>query len=216
MEQVKSFPTPLSITSKKDIDLESKKVNVTTYRGMIGSLMSLTASRPDILFATSLCASFQSDPRECHLTMVKRIFRYLKGTNNLCLYYPKFTNFDVLGYTDADYVGFLVDRKSTSGMAKFVGPCLVTWGSRKQQSIALSTTDAEYIAVAACCSQLLWLMQQVGDFGIKLPTMEIKCDNTSPINVSKNPVHHSRKKNIMCIIISCVITWKKATLYLHM
>ena len=196
MDQVKSFPTPLSITSKKDFDLDSKKVNETIYRGMIGSLMYLTASRPDILFATSLCACFQSDPRECHLTMVKRIFRYLKGTTNLCLYYPKFSNFDVLGYTDADYAGYLVDRKSTSGMAQFVGPCLVTWGSRKQQSIALSTTEAEYIAAAACCAQLLWLKQQLEDFQVKLPVMEIKCDNTSAINVSKNPVHHSRTKHI--------------------
>ena len=86
MDHVKSFPTLLSISSRKDIDLESKKVNETTYRGMIGSLMYLTASRPDILFATSLCARFQSDPREFHLTMVKRIFGYLKGTNNLCLF----------------------------------------------------------------------------------------------------------------------------------
>ena len=84
---------------------------------MIGSLMYLTASRPDIFFATSLCAKFQSDPRECHMTMVKRIFRYLKGTNNLCSYYPKLSNFDVLGYTDADYAGFLLYRKSTSRMA---------------------------------------------------------------------------------------------------
>ena len=128
--------------------------------------------------------------------MVKRIFRYLKGTNNLCLFYPKFSNFDVLGYIDADYAGFLVDRKSTSRMAQFVGPFLVTWGSRKQQSIALSTTEAKYIAASACCSHLLWIKQQVEDFGIKLPTMEIKCDNTSTINVSKNPVHHSRKKHI--------------------
>ena len=81
-------------------------------------------------------------------------------------------------------------------MAQFVGPCLVTWGSRKQQSIALSTTEAEYIAAAACCAQLLWLKQQLEDFQIKLPVMEIKCDNTSAINVSKNPVHHSRTKHI--------------------
>lgn len=196
MDQVKPFPTSLSITSRKDIDHESKKVNKTVYKGIIGSLMYLTASRPYIVFATSLYARFQSDPKECHMTMVKRIFCYLKGTNNLCLYYLKFSNFNVFGYIDADYAGFLVDRKSTSGMAQYVGPCLVTWGSRKQQSIALSTTEAEYIAAAACCSQLLWLKQQLEDFGIKLPTMEIKCDNTSAINVSKNPVHHSRTNHI--------------------
>ena len=128
--------------------------------------------------------------------MVKRIFRYLKGSNNLCLFYPRFSNFDILWYTDADYAGFLVDRKSTSGMAQFFGPCLVTWSLGKQQSIALSTTEAEYIEAAACCSQLLWLKQQLEDYGIKLPQMEIKCDNTSAINVSKNLVHHSRTKHI--------------------
>jgi hypothetical protein len=128
--------------------------------------------------------------------MIKRIFRYLKGSDNLCLWYPKFSSFNVIGFTDADYAGFLVDRKSTSGMAQFIGPCLVSWGSKKQNSIALSTTEAEYIAAAACCSQLLWLKQQLEDYGVKLDTLEIKCDNTSAINVSKNPVHHSRTKHI--------------------
>ena len=159
--------------------------------------MYLTASRPDILFATSLCARFQSDPRELHLAMVKRIFRYLKGCDSVCLWYPKFNSFNVIGYSDADCAGFLVDRKSTSGMAQFLGPCLVLWGSRKQNCIALSTTEAEYIAAAsACASQLLLLKQQLGDFKIDLGALEIKCDNTSAINVSKNPVHHSRTKHI--------------------
>ena len=102
----------------------------------------------------------------------------------------------MLGYTDANYAGFLVDHKSTSGMARYVAPFLVTWGSRKKQSIALSTTEAEYIAATACCIQLLWLKQQLEDFSINLPTMEIKCYNTTAINVSKNQVHHSRTKNI--------------------
>ena len=155
MDTSKSFPTPLSTTIKLGHDPEGAKVNETLYRAMIGSLMYLTASRPDILFATSLCARFQSDPRESHLSMVKRIFRYLKGCDSLCLWYPKFNSCNVIGYSDADYAGFLVDRKSTSGMAQFLGPCLVSWGSRKQNCIALSTTEAEYIAAAACASQLL-------------------------------------------------------------
>ena len=196
MDSSKPFPTPLSTTTKLDLDSQSPKVNETTFRGMVGSLMYLTASRPDILFATSLCARFQCDPRETHVTIIKRIFRYLKGSENLCLWYPRFSTFSLVGYTDADYAGYLVDRKSTSGMAQFIGPCLVSWGSRKQNSIALSTTEAEYIAAAACCSQLLWLKQQLKDFGVELGTLEIKCDNTSAINVSKNPVHHSRTKHI--------------------
>ena len=196
MDQCKPFPTPLSTTTKLDHDLSGTKVNETLYRGMVGSLMYLTASRPDILFATSLCARFQCDPRGSHLVMVKRIIRYLKGSDSLCLWYPKFGDFEVIGYSDADYAGYLVDRKSTSGMAQFIGPCLVSWGSRKQNCIALSATKAEYIVAAACASQILWLKQQLEDYKIDLGALEIRCDNTSAINVSKNPVHHSRTKHI--------------------
>ena len=111
MDQCKPFPTPLSTTTKLDYDLSSTKVNETLYMGMIGSLMYLTASRPDILFATSLCARFQCDPREPYLVMVKRIMRYLKGSDSLCFWYPKFGSFDVIGYSDADYARYVVDRK---------------------------------------------------------------------------------------------------------
>ena len=101
-------------------------MNEKVYRGMIGSLMYLTASRPDIVFVVGLCARFQTDPREPHLVAVKRIFRYLKGTDNLCLWYPKECPFELIGYTDSDLAGFLEDRKSTFGMAQFLGPCLVS------------------------------------------------------------------------------------------
>ncbi|XP_073525528.1 uncharacterized protein [Phyllobates terribilis] len=166
------------------------------YRGMIGSLMYLTASRPDIVFAVSVCARSQSDPRASHLSHVKRIFRYLKGSDDLCLWYSKGGGLSLVGYTDADYAGYLADRKSTSGMAQFLGPCLVSWGSKKQNCTALSTTEAEYIAAAQCCAQVLWIKQQLVDYGITLDTISIFCDNTSAICVSKNPVHHTRTKHI--------------------
>ncbi|XP_070015731.1 secreted RxLR effector protein 161-like [Nicotiana sylvestris] len=88
------------------------------YRGMVGSLLYLTASRPDVVFSIELCARFQANPKESHLTIVKRILRYLKGTTDICLWYPKCSNFNLVGYADADYTGFLMDRKSTSGMWK--------------------------------------------------------------------------------------------------
>ena len=196
MENSKPLHTPVSTGTKLDADLQGQKTDETLCRGMVGSLMYLTASRPDIVFTVSLCARFQSDPRESHEAIIKRIFRYLKGTDNLCLWYPKKCDFTLVGYTDADYAGYLVDRKSTSGMAQFLGPCLVSWGSRKQNSVAVSTTEAEYIAAASCCAQLLWLKQQLKDFGISMGSIEIRCDNTSAINISKNPVHHSRTKHI--------------------
>jgi len=96
------------------------------YRGMIGSLLYLTASTPDIVFSVGLCARFQTNPKESYLQAVKRILRYLKGTTDLGLWYPKGTNFGLVGYADVDYAGYLVDRKSTTGMAHFLGSCLIS------------------------------------------------------------------------------------------
>ena len=137
------------------MDDASSPIEEKIYRGMIGSLLYLIASRPDIVFSVGLCAHFQSKPKETHLTVVKRILRYLKHTPDLALWYPKGCNFDLIGYADADYIGFLIDRKSTSGMAHFLGPCLVSWATKKQHSVAMSTTEAKYVAAASCCAQLL-------------------------------------------------------------
>ena len=156
----------------------------------------MSTSRPDIMYSVCLCARFQADPRESHLKAVKRILRYLKGTPSLGLFYPKGTEWNILGYSDSDYEGSLTDRKSTSGTAYFMGSCLVAWGSKKQNCVAISTAESEYIAAASCCAQLLWLKQQANDFGIKSGTLPIMCDNTSAISISKNPVLHSRKKHI--------------------
>ncbi|XP_073525663.1 uncharacterized protein [Phyllobates terribilis] len=151
MESIKPFPTPISTTTKLDADLNGEKVDETTYSGMVGSLMYLTTSRPDIVFDVSLYARAQSDPRASHLVNIKKIPCYLKGSNNLCLWYPKDGSISLVGYTDADYAGYLVDRKSTSGMAQFLGPSLVSWGSRKQNSTSTSTTEVEYIGNGLMC-----------------------------------------------------------------
>src|ERR1044071_4237691 len=164
MDSCKPMKTPISPATHLGPDSSGNKVEETLYRGMIGSLMYLMASRPDIVFSVCLCARFQSDPRESHLVAVKRIFRYLKGTEFLGLWHPKDFTMSLLGYTDADYAGFLVDRKSTSRMAQFLGPCHVSSGSKKQNFVALSTTETEYVAATGYCSQLLWLKQQLGDF----------------------------------------------------
>ncbi|XP_056692095.1 secreted RxLR effector protein 161-like [Spinacia oleracea] len=132
MESAKSNHTPMGTTTRLDEDQEGKSVDQTRYRGMIGSLLYLTASRPDIAFSVGVCARFQSNPKESHLTAVKRILRYLKGTDDLCLWYPNYDHFDLKGYTDADYAGDLVNRKSTSGMVQFLGACAVSWASKKQ------------------------------------------------------------------------------------
>ncbi|XP_070011245.1 secreted RxLR effector protein 161-like [Nicotiana sylvestris] len=129
---------------------------------MIGSLLYLTASRSDIVFSVGLCARFQANPKESHLTPVKRILRYFKGTTDMCLWHPKGSNFNLVGCANADYAGFLVDRNNTSGMAYFFGSCLVSWATKKQNYVALSTAEAEYVVAASCCAQLLWIKQQLG------------------------------------------------------
>ncbi|XP_070022974.1 secreted RxLR effector protein 161-like [Nicotiana sylvestris] len=142
MEESKEIDTPIATTTKLDINEPGSSVDQKLYRGMIGSLLYLTASRPDTVFNVGLCARFQPNPKESHLTT-----------------YPKGSNFDLVGYAYADYAGFLVDRKSTSGMAHFLGSCLVSWATKKQNFVALSTTEAEYVVAASCCAQLLWIKQ---------------------------------------------------------
>lgn len=112
---------------------------------MIRSLLYLIVSRPDIAFILGLCARFQANPKKSNLKAIKRILRYIKGTSNICLWYSRGNNFDLVGYPDADYEGFHVDRKNTSGTDHFLGSCFVSWGTKKQNSVNLSTTEAEYV-----------------------------------------------------------------------
>jgi len=155
LEDCKVMNTPMHptcILSKEDT---GSKVDQKLYRGMIGSLLYLTASRPDILFSACLWARFQSDPRESHLTAVKRIFRYLKGTTNLGLLYRKSLDYKLVGFCDADILGDRMERKSTSGNCQFLGENLISWATKRQATIAMSTAEAEYILAASCCTQLL-------------------------------------------------------------
>ena len=170
---------------------------------MIGSLLYLTSSRPDIMHSVCLCARFQSDPRESHLKAVKRIFRYLVGSTNLSLFYKKNQDFRLVGYCDADYAGDRVERKSTSGGCHFLGSSLISWASKKQNSIALSTAEAEYMSAASCCSQLLWVKYQLEDYSSFEQNIPVFCDNTSAINLTKNSIQHSKAKHIILFVIMC-------------
>ncbi|XP_070013245.1 secreted RxLR effector protein 161-like [Nicotiana sylvestris] len=171
-------------------------MNQTMYRSIFGSLLYLTASRPDIVFSVGICARFQSNPKESYLKAAKRILRYLKGTQDLVLYYPSSNSLNLIGYANADYASYLVDKKSTSGMDHFLHSCLISWGTRKQNSVALSTAEAEYVAAASCCAQLLCIKQQLEDFGVLTKSVPLLCDNTSALNMAKNPVQHKRTKHI--------------------
>ena len=162
---------------------------------MIGSLLYLSSSRPDIMFSVCMCARFQSNPKQSHLSAVKRIIRYLLGIINIGLWYPKNSTCNLIGYSDSDFAGSKTDRKSTSGTCHFIGSTLVSWHSKKQNNVALSTAEVEYIFVGSCYAQILWMKLQLYDYGILLDHIPIRCDNTSAINLSKNPVQHSRTKH---------------------
>jgi hypothetical protein len=140
-----------------DLDLGGTSVDQKVYRSMIGSLLYLCVSRPDIMLSVCMCARFQAAPKDCHLRAVKRIMRYLVLTPNLDLWYPKGSHFELFGYSDADYARCKMDRKSTSRTCQFLGWSLVSWSSKKQNSVALSMTEAEYVTASRCCAQLLWM-----------------------------------------------------------
>ncbi|GJR73656.1 retrovirus-related pol polyprotein from transposon TNT 1-94 [Tanacetum coccineum] len=191
-----SVDTPLVEKSKLDEDLQGKQVDATLYRGMIGSLMYLTSSRPDLIYAVCLCARYQAKPTEKHLQAVKRIFRYLKGTINMGLWYSKDTGISLTAYADADHAGCQDTRRSTSGSAQFLGNKLVSWSSKKQKCTAISSTEAEYIALSGCCAQILWMRSQLTDYGFQFNKIPLYCDNKSAIALCCNNVQHSRAKHI--------------------
>ncbi|GJU47853.1 retrovirus-related pol polyprotein from transposon TNT 1-94 [Tanacetum coccineum] len=163
--------TPMVERTKLDEDLSGIPVDQTQYRSMIGSLMYLTASRPDLVFAVCMCARYQSKPTKKHLEAVKRVFRYLQGTINMGLWYPKDTAMALTAYADSDHAGCQDTRRSTSG-------------------------KDEYIAMSGCCAQILWMRSQLSDYGFAYNYIPLYCDNKSAIALCYNNVQHSRSKHI--------------------
>jgi len=195
-EDCKLMNTPMHPTCTLSKEDTRSKVDHKLYRDIIGSLLYLTAFKPDILFSMCLCARFQSYPRESHLTVVKRIFRYLKGTTNLGLLYRNYLDYKLVGFCDADYAGYRIERKSTSGNCQFLGENLISWASKRQATIAMSTAEANYISAASCCAQLLWMKHQLEDYQINANSIPIYCDGIVVICLSKNSILHSREKHI--------------------
>ncbi|GJS83134.1 retrovirus-related pol polyprotein from transposon TNT 1-94 [Tanacetum coccineum] len=188
--------TPMSTKIKLTKDDKADSVASTKYRGMIGSLIYLTAGRPDIMFSVCLCSRFQENPKATHLDAVKRIFRYLRGTTHKGLWYPNGTRIETIVYADSDYAGDYLDRKSTSVVCIFMGCFLTSWFSKKQTALAISTIEAEYVSVGKACQQALWMKQALIDCDIRLDDVPIMCDNKGAIDLSRNPVQHSRTKHI--------------------
>ncbi|WVZ75867.1 LOW QUALITY PROTEIN: hypothetical protein U9M48_023890 [Paspalum notatum var. saurae] len=160
---------------------------------MIGSLLYLTATGLDIQFAVCLCARYQASHRTSHRQAVNRIFRYLKFTPELGLWYSSGSSLSLRGFSDADHAGCRIDRKSTSSTCQLLGTSLVSWSSRKQASVSLSTKKK---TVASCCSQLLWMNATLNDFGLRFGRIPLLVDSTYAIFIDKNPVLHSITKHI--------------------
>ncbi|GJY41419.1 hypothetical protein Tco_0428689, partial [Tanacetum coccineum] len=162
---VKTASTPMETQKPLLKDENGEEVDVHMYRSMIGSLMYLTSSRPDIMFSVCAFARYQVNPKVSHLHAVKMIFRYLKGQPKLGLWYPKDSSFDLVAYTDSDYAGASLDRKSTTRGCQFLRCRLISWEYKKQTVVANFTTKAEYVAASSCCGQVFWIQNQLLDYG---------------------------------------------------
>ena len=197
MNNCNSVGTPTEVGVKLFKDPEGKRVDSTNYKQIVGSLMYLTATRPDIMYAVSLISRYMENPKEIHLLAAKRIFRYLQGTADFGLLYKKGEHSDLMGFTDSDYARDQDDRKSTSGYVFMLGTGVVSWSSKKQPIVTLSTTEAEFVAAASCACQAIWLRRILEEIQFKQQgETSIYCDNSSTIKLSRNLVLHGRSKHI--------------------
>ncbi|GJT60519.1 hypothetical protein Tco_1004052 [Tanacetum coccineum] len=191
-----SVDTPMVDRTKLDEYLQGKIGDPTHYSGMTDFLVYLTSSRPDLVFTVCMCARYQARPTEKNLHAVKRIFRYLKGTTNIGLWFSKDTSVALTAYANADHAGCQDTIKSTPGSAQYLGDRLVSGSSNKKKSTAISSIKAEYIALSGCCAQILWIISQLTDYGYEFNKIPMYCDNKSAIAHFCNNVQHSRSKHI--------------------
>jgi len=197
MNECNSVTNPIVPGTKLCKDHGGTKIDSTLYKQIMGSLMYLTHTRPDIMFVVCLLSRYMECPTELHLMAAKRVFRYLKGTINFGVLYRKGGSESLSAYSDSDYAGDVEDRKSTSGYVFMLSSGAISWSSKKQPIVTLSTTEAEFISATSCACQAIWLrriLQQLGQNQEESTT--IHCDNSSAIKLCKNPVLHGRSKHI--------------------
>ena len=198
MADCKPISMPLDQNLKLRADAGQVLEDVTMYRKIVGSLIYLTISRPDLSYTVGLESQFMQLPRKPHLDAVRRTLRYVSATLDYALFYEAGTELELFGYTDADWAGSMTDRRSTSGFMFSLGSAAITWSSKKQPTVALSSTEAEYrggAAVAAC--EVAWLEMLLADLGIHVQVpVVIYCDNLSSIQLARNPMFHARTKHI--------------------
>ena len=197
MKDCNPVSTPTEFGLKLNKDHEGKKVDSTLYKQIVGSLMYLTATRPDIMYSVSLISRYMENPTKIHLLVAKRILRYLQGTRDFGLFYKKGEKLELFGFTDNDYARDQDDRRSTSGYVFMLGTGAVSWSSKKQQIVSLSTIEAKFITAIVCACQAIWLRRILEELQFKqVEATTVFCDNNSAIKLSKNLVLHGRSKHI--------------------
>ncbi|KAG8486045.1 hypothetical protein CXB51_019337 [Gossypium anomalum] len=196
MQNYKEISTPFSVGERLTSQSNSEKVCETTYRSLIGCLLYLTATRPDIMFVVSLLSRFMHCCNEDHFRAAKRVLRYIKGTLSYGMQFYKAKRLRLVGYTDSDWAGSKDDMKSTSGYVFTLGSAIFCWSSKKQNMVAQSIAEAEYVAAAGVVNQAIWLRKILTDLNLyQEGAIEIYCDNQSTVAISKNPVFHGRTKH---------------------
>lgn len=196
MENCKPVSTPMAIGIKLSSQEEHESVCETDYRSLVGCLLYLTATRPDILFAVSMLSRFMHCCNQQHYKAGKRVLRYIKGTLNHGIQFRRAEELKLIGYTDSDWAGSKDDMKSTSGYAFTLGSAMICWSSRKQTMVAQSTAEAEYVAAANAVNQAIWLRKILSDLNLQQnEATVIHCDNKSAVAIAKNPVFHGRTKH---------------------
>lgn len=197
MVNCKPVMTPMAVNEKTLGCTDTELTDPLMYRSLIGKLLYLTHSRPDTCFAVSYLARFMSSPCNSHFTAAKRVVRYLACTKDFGLWFSRDNGGVLKAFSNSDWGGSLADRKSTTGMLVRLGMSAISWSSRKQEVVALSTTEAEYIAATAGACQIVWFKRLLEVCGhvFKNPIC-LWCDNQSAIVVAKNPAHHGRTKHI--------------------
>jgi hypothetical protein len=172
-------------------------VNKEKYQKLVGRLIYLCHTRPDISYAVSVVSRYMHDPRSGHLDAVNQILRYLKGSPGKGLWFKRNGHLNVDGYCDADWASCLDDRRSTSGYCVFVGGNLVSWRSKKQPVVSKSTAEAEYRAMSQGLSEMLWVRNLLSELKLlRKGPLNLWCDNKSAINIANNPVQHDRTKHV--------------------
>lgn len=197
MADCNPISTPMEPGAKLSKYDGGDRVDASKYRSLVGSLRYLTCTRPDLSLSVGVVSRFMEEPVYSHWKALKRILRYIRGTESLGLFYSKTKEYKLLGYSDSDWCGDVDDRKSTSGYVFFMGDTAFTWLSKKQPIVTLSTCEAEYVAASWCVCHAIWVRNLLSKLEQKQnEATEIRVDNKSAIELAKNPVNHERSKHI--------------------